>query len=70
MGGKREAGTKQEKRVREANEPLLDVKRGFEEEPDSVISEYGLASYLPLHLSSSHTHTHTQAICHPRWTLH
>lgn len=54
--------------MRGANGSPLDVESGFEEAPDSVISEYGLASYLPLHLSSTHTHSHTQAICHPDWT--
>lgn len=42
----------------------VDVRSGSDGGPDSVISEYGLASYF------THTHTHMQAICHPDWTLH
>lgn len=41
--------------TREASRSLLDVKSGFEEGPDSVISEYGLASYF----THTYTHVHT-----------
>lgn len=70
---RRDRRWEQNKRRRSELWKQMSVRSRFKDGPDSVISEYDLASYYAhthTHLHTyTRTHTHTQAICHPGWSL-